>query len=567
MLNRIVHILFIGTAIGSVTSCSVQVFLYLVEFLSELFSEKNYSYRTFSEITERPFSFLFYIILIPISVGLLVGFIRKFTDGTSWHGPPDVILSAHQSKNPLHIKTGFLTSFSSILSISVGGSVGQYGPLVHFGATLGAEIKSLFSKIKVDYQIFLGSGVAAAISSGFGAPIAGLVFAREVILRHQSLASFAPILVSSLVAYFITKTFFGFEAIFPSSIGLISHIDELPLFILLGILSGFIAVIYMKLLTHKNYFFNISKIPAVIQPAIAAFICGLFTVMLPEVTGLGTTTIVDLVSVNITMYNALIFLIFKLFLTTICIRFGLIGGVFAPALFIGACTGVFFGTILQTFYPDINIALFAASALAAVGSCVIGGPLANMMIIFELTKDYQTTLAAGISIVFASIIASKLVGQSIFDRVLLNRNINLDLGDENLVLQNRSIQEIYHSDFLSLSVKDSVNEAIKRMTVKGYSECYITDLQKKVINKIALSDLLKVKSKSMLLEKIKKRKFLYLSSDENIYNSIDLCKNFVGESIPVISQKKELVGVIGESDLLKIILEVNKNQREIEHKN
>ena len=103
MLNRIVHILFIGTAIGSVTSCSVQVFLYLVEFLSELFSEKNYSYRTFSEITERPFSFFFYIILIPISVGLLVGFIRKFTDGKRWHGPPDVILSAHQSKNPLHI--------------------------------------------------------------------------------------------------------------------------------------------------------------------------------------------------------------------------------------------------------------------------------------------------------------------------------------------------------------------------------------------------------------------------------------------------------------------------------
>lgn len=567
MLNRIVHILFIGTAIGSVTSCSVQLFLYLVKFLSDLFSEKNYTYQSVSEIIERPFSFFFYVILIPISIGLLVGFIRKFTDGNRWHGPPDVILSAHQSKNPLHIKTGFLTSFSSILSISIGGSVGQYGPLVHFGATLGAEIKNLFSKIKVDYQIFLGSGVAAAISSGFGAPIAGLVFAREVILRHQSLASFAPILVSSLVAYFVTKTFFNFETIFPSSIGLIGHIDELPLFILLGIISGFIAVIYMKLLTHKKFFFNISWIPSVIQPAIAAFICGLFTVMLPEVTGLGTATIVNLISVNITMYNALIFLIFKLFLTTICIRFGLIGGVFAPALFVGACTGVFFGTILQILYPDINIALFAAAALAAVGSCVIGGPLANMMIIFELTKDYQTTLAAGISIVFASIIASKLVGQSIFDRVLLNRNINLDLGDENLILQNRSIDEIYHDDFLALDIKDNVKKAIARMTLKGYSECYINDLQKKLINKVSLSDLLKIKNRSILLGKIKKTKFLYLDSNENIYNSIDLCKDFVGESVPVVSQKKELVGVIGESDLLKIILEVNKKQREIEHKN
>ena len=94
------------------------------------------------------------------------------------------------------------------MSISAGGSVGQYGPLVHFGATIGAEINDLFRN-KASYEILIGAGVASAISAGFGAPLAGLIFAREVILRHQSLASFAPILVASVVSYLFTKIFLG----------------------------------------------------------------------------------------------------------------------------------------------------------------------------------------------------------------------------------------------------------------------------------------------------------------------------------------------------------------------
>ena len=107
---------------------------------------------------------------MPFLVGLIVGCIRKYASDSRWHGPPDVILAAHSENNPLDIKSGFLTSFSSILSISAGGSVGQYGPLVHFGATIGAEINDLFRN-KASYEILIGAGVASAISSGFGAPL------------------------------------------------------------------------------------------------------------------------------------------------------------------------------------------------------------------------------------------------------------------------------------------------------------------------------------------------------------------------------------------------------------
>ena len=139
-----------------------------------------------------------------------------------------------------------------MISISAGGSVGQYGPLVHFGATLGANIKEFF-KTFGDYQVFIGAGVAAAISSGFGAPIAGLIFSREVILRHQSLASFAPILVSSMIAYLISKFLFGIDPILETNLEVFLILKNFQRW-LPGVVAGFVSVIYMNGLTHPKFF-------------------------------------------------------------------------------------------------------------------------------------------------------------------------------------------------------------------------------------------------------------------------------------------------------------------------
>ena len=167
----------------------------------------------------------------------------------------------------------------------------------------------------------------------------------------------------------------------------------------------------MRGLTHPKFFPDTSKIHPWFQPALAGLLCGIVGMFIPQVTGLGTETIQNILSGDVLPNIAAQFLISKLLLTIICLRLGLIGGVFAPALFLGACSGILLGTFFNTMIPDTNIELFAVAAMAAVGSCVIGGPLANMMIVFELTSNYQATLAAGISIVFASLVSSKIIGQ------------------------------------------------------------------------------------------------------------------------------------------------------------
>ena len=253
MVKRIISVILTGLVVGSSVAILVQVFLFLVNYLSnllrtdftDLLNQHHFS------INELVIKIIFFFLIVPFLVGLMVGVIRNLNQGKRWHGPPDVILAVHKEDEELNIKSGFLTSIASILSISCGSSVGQYGPLVHFGGTIGAEIKKLFSYAP-DYKILVSSGVAAAISAGFGAPLAGLIYAREVVLRHQSLASFSPILLSSIISYFFTVEVFKYEPTFdiPNVTG--NSPINIVIIILAGILAGLLASLYSFFLRTKT---------------------------------------------------------------------------------------------------------------------------------------------------------------------------------------------------------------------------------------------------------------------------------------------------------------------------
>ena len=565
MFFSILTTLVLGSLIGIITSISVYGFISLVKFLTNVFRNPERSFNSFNDILTNTPEFVIFIFVMPFLVGLIVGCIRKYASDSRWHGPPDVILAAHSENNPLDIKSGFLTSFSSILSISAGGSVGQYGPLVHFGATIGAEINDLFRN-KASYEILIGAGVASAISAGFGAPLAGLIFAREVILRHQSLASFAPILVASVVSYLFTKNIFGMDPIFLGSVGEINSLYDFPFFILAGIICGFISIIYMNGLTHPKYFPDISFINPILQPAIAGLICGITSIFLPEVIGLGTGAIQSMILGNVEFIYAFYFLIFKLLLTVLCLRMGLIGGVFAPALFLGASVGVILGFIFQNFSTTLDLNLLTVASMSAFASCVIGGPVANMMIILELTSDYQATLVAGVSIVFASLISYKVIGQSVFDKVLSNKNIDLKVGRENIKLQQIAVSTISHKDFCTLKPDFTIEKSINQMVKLKKSEGYLIDGDEKLLNKFELHQLISEKNKNKKISKLHQFKFLKLYSESNIFESIEKSKDFVGESIPIVTKQNKMFGIISEGDLFQIFLKVTREEKELENK-
>ena len=567
MVIRIISVILTGLVVGSSVSVLVQIFLFLVNYFSKLFRTdfgELLNQQHFSN-NELVLKVIFFFLIIPFFVGLIVGLIRNFNKGRRWHGPPDVILSVHKDDEELNVKSGFLTSIASILSISCGSSVGQYGPLVHFGGTIGAEIKKLFS-FAPDYKILVSSGVAAAISAGFGAPLAGLIYAREVVLRHQSLASFSPILLSSIISYFFTVEVFKYEPTFDIPIVTGNNPINILVIIVAGIFAGLFASLYSYFLTNKNLNFlnNISSKPY-LTPAFAGMICGLVAIKFPEVTGIGSETINNLLNNRINLGLALVFLVLKLILTTLCIRMGLVGGIFAPALFLGASLGVVTAGLADLIFEGVNPYLIILSSMSALGSCIIGGPIANVLIIFELTSNYQAALSAGVCIVVATIVSSQLIGQSTFDQLLSNRQIDITVGRDILFLQRKKIKEIVDKNYLKIDGEIQVSQAIELFKQKQCSEGYLVDNKNKLLGKISLPILLSYKM-NLKVKEIKKIKFLKIDADDDLSKTIEKCKDFVGESIPVVDKKNRIIGIFSENDLFVSYLEAEEFRADVETK-
>ena len=269
---------------------------------------------------------------------------------------------------------------------------------------------------------------------------------------------------------------------------------------------------------------------------------------------------------NVEFIYAFYFLIFKLLLTVLCLRMGLIGGVFAPALFLGASVGVILGFIFQNFSTTLDLNLLTVASMSAFASCVIGGPVANMMIILELTSDYQATLVAGVSIVFASLISYKVIGQSVFDKVLSNKNIDLKVGRENIKLQQIAVSTISHKDFCTLKPDFTIEKSINQMVKLKKSEGYLIDGDEKLLNKFELHQLISEKNKNKKISKLHQFKFLKLYSESNIFESIEKSKDFVGESIPIVTKQNKMFGIISEGDLFQIFLKVTREEKELENK-
>ncbi len=549
---RFILPVILAVLIGIIVSFAVQGFITFVSFFESYLRGDNHI------LLGLPKPLL--IVSGPIIAGVIVAIIFKLANLDRWHGPAESILASHVPTKRPNTEAGLLSTLASAVSLAGGASVGQYGPLVHFGGVLG----DYFSKLLKDQtppHILLACGAAAAVSSGFGAPIAGLVFAHEVIVRHFALKAVAPILISSIVAHTFSTEFYEMSPLFETSIGGISEFYEIFLLGVLGVISGLIGSVYMKGLTGP---FKIPKnIPVFFLPIIAGAICGITGIFLPELLGLGTETIRTLIEEPDYIGYLTLLLVGKLFLTVICIRFGLFGGIFSPALFMGVCTGSIFAFLAGSFL-EINHSLFAVAGLAAVTSTVIGGPIATLLIVFELTSDYNVALGAGISICFANLISSKIFGHSAFDQILLNRNIDIHLGRDRLYLASVKVIEIINKNYIRVVPEHSVAEIIKILSASNASEGYITNPQGKLLGKVALPELLEINDKEGSINISNFQNYLSLNSTDTILHSIDKVKDFVGESIPIIDEKGFILGIISESDLFNSLLMAEKERNEEE---
>jgi CIC family chloride channel protein len=438
--NEHVVMILMAMVVGILGGYGAVAFRWLISFFQLLF----FNYKS-GNFLQYALSLPWYAKLIPpaiggMIVGPLVYFLAREAKG---HGVPEVMEAVALKGGLIRKRIVLIKTFASAISIASGGSVGREGPIVHIGSAIGSAFGQILA-VSVDrMRTLVACGAAAGIAATFNAPIAGVMFAMEIILGDFGVTIFSPIVVSSVMATIISRAHLGNYPAFSVPGYTMVSIAEIPLYMVLGIVAGLAGVLFTTTLYKTEDIFHSIKIPEYTKAVIGGLIVGTIGVFFPHIFGVGYDAI-ELALVDKLPWVILFSLAFiKIIATAVTIGSGGSGGIFAPSLFIGAMTGGAFGYLAHTLFPQYTATAGAYSlvGMGAVVAATTHGPIAAILILFEMTGNYLIILPLMLSCIIASILASQLKKESIYTLKLIRRGTDIRAGKEVNIMKSLRVEE------------------------------------------------------------------------------------------------------------------------------
>lgn len=392
-----------------------------------------------------------WVVGIPTLGGLTVGLILwAFTPDSQARAVSDVIHSAAMNEGRVSKRIGLASAFAAMITLSTGGSSGREGPVVHLASVISSWVSNRIAADGITARDLMGCAVAAAVSASFNAPLAGTIFALEVVLRHFAVHAFAPIVIASVAGTVVSRLQMGNVTEFTLPVSPIAFHIELPAFLLLGVVCGFIAFVLIRsIFIAEDWGDAIQKatrMPSFLRPAVAGAMLGGIALLYPHIIGVGYETTSSALTGQLLIHEAFVFALIKVIAVAITFGGRMGGGVFSPSLMLGALTGLTFGLIATAIFPAVNGSetIYALAGMAAVAAAVLGAPISTTLIVFEMTGDWQAGIAVMVSVSLASALTSKLVDRSFFLTQLERRGIHMAAGPQEYLLSTIHISSIMH---------------------------------------------------------------------------------------------------------------------------
>ena len=432
------------------------------------------------------------IIAVPVAGGLIVGQMLRFIPMRQSLGVSNVIEATALKNSHIDTKDGLISAAATIVSLGSGASMGREGPVVHLGAALASFLTKIMRLNPAVARTLLGCGVAAAVAASFNAPIAGVFFALEVIIGHYALHAFAPIVIAAIAGTLVSRAHLGDFPAFQITDYAIVSFWEFPAFFLLGIAAALVAVTFMAGLNWSDRLRrHLKRIPFWLHPAMAGLLVGLIALAYPEVLSVGYEPISEALNGGYGFELLVALLLMKMLATIISYggRFG--GGFFSPSLFIGAMTGGAFGIIAANVFPELasTPGLYAIVGMGAVASAVLGAPISTMLIVFEITGDYNITIAVMVASAVASNVTSFFYERSIFFMQLANRGIRLEGGKATYLLKSAKVAGHMSRDFFTVSENEPAEKARELLVTQGGGLLIVTDMGGKMLGTVSFNQL------------------------------------------------------------------------------
>ncbi|QEC50746.1 chloride channel protein [Baekduia soli] len=478
----------VGAGLGAIA------FRELIQGLTELFSGyRDYSAAGRVANPHVPGLGIWFVVLAPVMGGLLYGpLVARFAPEARGHGVPEVMLAVAEHGGRMRAQVPVIKALASALTIGSGGSVGREGPIVQIGSALGSLIGQAARVPERRLKLLVACGAAGGISATFNAPIAGVFFALEVILRDFETDSFGVVVLSSVTAAAIARGAFGSASFLHLPGFTLTSPVELVLYAALGLLGGAVGIVFIRVLYgSEDLADRLWRGPAWARPAVGGILLGLLLLAVPEMYGVGYPVLSLAVSGHYAIAFVLLLLVAKIAATSLTISIGGSGGVFAPSLFMGAMLGSAFGQVAHQLLPGVT-APAGAYALVGMGAVFAGSaraPITAVLIIFELTGEYSIILPLMLAIVLAAGISGRLSSDTIYTLKLRRRGIQIDRPRVVSVMRTVTLEDAIEPMPETLAADAPLSAAPARLTDRPDQSVPVLDALGRLVGVITAGDL------------------------------------------------------------------------------
>lgn len=552
--------IFSGFFVGLFAALASVIFIFLLSemhiYLDNLASSKTYLY-----------------FILPAIGGLLVGPIIKYVSPEAkGHGVPNVIMAVSLERGKIRPVVALTKIVASILTIGTGGSCGREGPVVQIGAAIGSWFSQLLGLTERRTINLLAAGAAAGISATFNAPIAGVLFATEVIMKKAGVREYGSIVVASVISSVISRSFLGDSPAFYLGNYSFDYI-ELPLYILLGALSALIASVFTKTL-HKteNLFESLKKVDTVFKPALGGLACGIFLFIAPEIYGSGFNAIQKSLDGNFTIKFLLILLASKIIATAFTLGSGGSGGVFAPLLFVGAVFGALFDKLSSGIFPSIvsQNGAYAVVGMAAVFGAAAKSPVTSIMLVFELSRDYNIILPLMLATIVAILISHKISSENIYTSKLTQMGIDPEALETKNLLENIAVKDamIPENHIVKIPAYMPIRDLEAYFHMKEVKRAVVVDSSSKLFGMVNIKDIYKKPEviDTAIVADICSKKIVAIRADDSLEDAALLFGSEPYHTIPVVDtfDSKKILGLLRREDIVSAYSNALKNKNVME---
>lgn len=487
-------LLTLSILVGTGSGLGAVVFRHMISGLTRVFTgHTDYSAAGHTADPQLPGLGRWFVVLAPIVAGALYGpLVYRFAREARGHGVPEVMVAVARNGGRIRPQVAIVKALASALCIGGGGSVGREGPIVQIGSALGSSLAQLCRLDEQRIRLLVACGAAGGIAATFNAPLAGVFFAMELILRQWTAESFGMVVLSSVTSSVIGRALLGNAAFLQLPTFRVDHLVQYPLFAVLGLVAGLIGVGFSRVLYAVEDLCDWAwRGPEWLRPAVGGLLLGGLLLLLPQMYGVGYPVLGSAVAGSYTVAFLLLLLVGKLIACSLTIGIGGSGGVFAPSLFCGAMAGAAFGEVVHSLAPASggSVGAYALIGMGAVFAGAARAPITAVVILFELTGEYSIILPLMLAIALATGISHLVSPDSVYTRKLLRRGIDID-EPADAALRRRPVSAFMAPPPLPVVVGTDLRAAAARFVATGESCVPVVDADGRYLGTLSSHDIM-----------------------------------------------------------------------------